>query len=262
MKDKVLLFIVSLGLLFFIVLSSGIAQNQFEVLVYAHFDTYHKDATHSALNSFKTMALKHHFGLTWTQDTSIFTSEKLKNYAAVVFLNANGNTFNDEQREAFKQYINNGGGFVGLHAASITNQKWLWYDQLVGRLFTGHPRIQSGVLQVVDMHFPATFHLPGNWIWTDEWYNFGEAKSDDLQTLLKVDESTYNPKGEWRGEEIKVMGDFHPVAWYQEFDGGRSFYSGLGHKPELYNDLLHLDFIYGGIYWAATGRGIFIDTKN
>ena len=95
--------------------------------------------------------------------------------------------------------------------------------------------------------------MPGTWVWTDEWYNFGEAKSTNLKTVLQVDESTYDPT---LGYGDPIMGKFHPIAWYQEFDGARSFYSALGHKPESYQDLRNLDLIYGGIYWAATGRKI------
>jgi hypothetical protein len=48
----------------------------------------------------------------------------------------------------------------------------------------------------------------------------------------------------------------HPIAWYHTFEGGRSFVTALGHMPELYRDKTFLDHLYGGIYWAATGRGI------
>jgi len=255
MKDKGLLSIISLGLLLFLGLTKAIAQNQFEILVYTRYSTYHKDNIPVAISAFKTMAQKHQFGLSWTQDANIFTSDELKDFAAVVFLDAHGETFNVEQRKGLKRYINNGGGFVGLHAASATNEQWPWYDKLVGRVFTDHPDIQTGVLHVVDAQFPATMHLPEIWIWTDEWYNFSKAKSENLHTLLRVDESTYDPTAGYE-DPIKVMGDFHPIAWYQEFDGGRSCYSALGHKPESYQDLRYLDFIYGSIYWAATGRGI------
>ncbi len=253
MKDKVLACVLSLGLLLGLGLSEITAQNQFEVLVYSQYSTYHKEAIPAAINAFKTMAQKHQFGLNWTQDAGIFASEELDDFAAVVFLDANGNAFTEEQRVGLERYINQGGGFVGLHAASTTNEEWAWYDQLVGRVFTGHPVIQTAVLQVVDAQFPAARHLPSTWIWTDEWYNFGEPKSDHLRVVLKVDESTYDPRA---GYGDPIMGAFHPISWYQEFDGGRSFYHALGHKPDAYQDQRNLDLIYGGIYWAATGRGI------
>ncbi len=71
-----------------------------------------------------------------------------------------------------------------------------------------------------------------------------------------MDESSDDP-GLGFGEQMTGMGDFHPIAWYQEFDGGRVFYSALGHIPECFKDDRHLDFIYGGIYWTATGRGTY-----
>ena len=123
----------------------------------------------------------------------------------------------------------------------------------MGRIFLGHPQIQSGILEVVDPEFPATLHLPDKWIWTDEWYNFSEPESNHLKVILKVDESSYNTNLGYE-EPHPGMGEFHPIAWYQEFDGGRSFYSALGHNPELYEDERHQELIYGGIYWAATGN--------
>jgi len=152
---------------------------------------------------------------------------------------------------------------LNVRKCVLTMQNSLFYRELkdsvelirIGRVFTGHPQIQSGILEVVNPEFPATLHLPKKWIWTDEWYNFSEPKSDNLKVILKVDESTYNTTLGY-GEPISGMGDFHPILpGTREFDGGRSFYSALDHNPETYEDERHLELIYGGIYWTATGKG-------
>jgi type 1 glutamine amidotransferase len=52
------------------------------------------------------------------------------------------------------------------------------------------------------------------------------------------------------------MGAVHPISWYHPYDGGRAFYTALGHIPATFSDQTFLDHIYGGIYWAATGKGI------
>ncbi len=230
------------------------AQKQFDVLVYTQHDVYHLDNVPAAINSFKFLSRQHDFGLEWTIDPGIFISEDILEYEAVVFLNADGDYLDEAQRQGFKNYIKQGGGYVGIHAASATEEKWPWYDQLVGRVFKGHPRVQTAVLTVEKKDNPATYHLPEHWIWTDEWYNFGEPMADNLVYLLTVDESTYDPTRGYGEEPFQGMGDFHPIAWYHEFEGGRAFYSALGHMPEAFEDMNHLNFLYGGIYWAATGK--------
>ncbi len=232
---------------------SSKAQNQFEVLIFAEDDGYHLDNIPTVIEAFKSLSRQHSFGLEWAMDPEIFTSEDMAEFDVVVFLNADGDPFSEEQRAGFKKFINEGGGYVGIHGASTTKDKWPWYDQLVGRVFTDHPPVQTGILKVVEPDFPATWHLKKKWMWTDEWYNFSKAKVDDLNILLQVDESSYDV-GMGYGNPESAMGDFHPIAWYHEFDGGRAFYSALGHIPESFQDKNHLDFLYGGIYWAATGR--------
>lgn len=236
-------------------ITSSYAQNQFEVLLYTQDDFYHIDAITTAVNAFRQLAEKNQFGFSWSMDADIFTKEDMDKYAAVIFLNIDGDKFTDPQKAGLKKFINNGGGFIGLHGASTTKDKWPWYDQLVGRVFIDHPKLQTAVLKVVNKQFPATFHLPDRWIWSDEWYNFTEAKSDNLITILEVDENTYDPNLGW-GDPIKGMGLHHPIAWYHTFDGGRSFYTATGHKKETYLDQRYMDYLYGALYWVATGRGI------
>ena len=91
--------------------------------------------------------------------------------------------------------------------------------------------------------------------WTDEWYEFGPAHPDKLHFLLSFDETSYKPEANWGAKQGKGMGAFHPISWYQEYDGGRAFYTALGHIGAAYSDAAFLHHIYGGIYWAATGRG-------
>ena len=113
-------------------------------------------------------------------------------------------------------------------------------------------------MHIKDKNHPATMHLSDRWIWTDEWYSFSEALTGDQKVLITVDESTYDPDRTWGDDDRHTgMGNFHPIAWYQEYDGGRSFYTALGHLSELYKDPIFLNHIYGGIYWAATGQGLY-----
>ena len=243
--------------------SAGLfSQGQFKVMVYTSPDFWHNPVIPTAITEFKKMAEKHFFDMAWTQQPSRFTEDELKDFAVVVFLQANGESLNEDQMTALKSFIRKGGGFVGIHAASVVQDQEEWFQKLVGRSFTGHPAKQTAVLQVKDKSFPACMHLPDQWIWTDEWYEFGEALTDGMHVLLTVDESTYNAKRMVHGEEVNGMGPDHPIAWYQEYDGGRSFYTALGHLEIHYADARFLDHIYGGIYWAATGKGVLEATED
>jgi len=230
----------------------------FKVLLYTSPDRYHNQALPTAVTAFEHLAEKNFFGLTWTQLPTELNPENLKQYAVVVFLFSNARELNAEQIAALKGYMQQGGGFVGIHASSVDSKQDPWFKQLVGRTFRGHPEKQTGILDVVNGNFPATLHLPKRWVWTDEWYEFGEALTPNQHVLLKVDESTYVPLETKQpdGSILVGMSGDHPIAWYQEFDGGRSFYTALGHAEIYYNDPWFLMHLYGGIYWAATGKGV------
>jgi uncharacterized protein len=233
------------------------SQNQFEVMVYTSPDRWHNRTIPVAISGFQEMALRHSFGLTWTQLPGSFNDDNLDRFDVIVFLQANGRELSANEMESLKRFIRNGGGFVGIHGTSILNEKYEWFRKLVGRVFIHHPAIQTAVMHVVDKGHPSTMHLPGKWLWTDEWYSFGESLTDNQKVLITVDESTYNidwPQGEDTG--VSDNNNFHPISWYQEYDGGRSFYTALGHMPSLFKDKTFLDHIYGGIFWAATGLGV------
>jgi len=234
------------------------SRNQFEVMVYLSPDKWHNVTEPTAILEIQKLANKHAFGLTVTQVVSNFNDENLDKYDVLVFLHSTTRDLSEEQLESFKRFIRNGGGFVGIHATSACGEEGEWFRKLVGRTFTDHPEEQTGVMHVTDKNHPSTMHLADRWIWTDEWYSFTDELTENQKVLITVDESTYDPDRTWEDKDRHTgMGDFHPIAWYQEYDGGRSFYTALGHLSELYKDPLFLDHIYGGIYWAATGLGLY-----
>lgn len=238
--------------------ATAAAQNQFEILVLAIPNKYHYEYIPIARTSFERLARLHQFGLTWTNDPAVFEGD-LRRYAAVVFMNTPGEELNETQRARFQAYLRGGGGCVAVHKAVATNRAWAWYEQMVGRSFRIHPLIQTAVVRVVDRRFPAAFPLPERWIWSDEWYEFDDPHAQAINVVLRVDEKTYDPTRIWPGQKAAGMGAEHPVAWYRDFEGGRVFVSALGHNAELYTDPLYLAHLYGGIYWAATGRGIALE---
>ena len=178
-----------------------------------------------------------------TEDASTFTDDNLKRYRAVVWLSTTGDVLDDKQQSAFERFIRAGNGFVGVHAASDTEFEWPWYAKLVGAYFKGHPDIQKATVQVEDRTHMSTSMLPARWERTDEWYVFHENPRANVKMLASLDESTYKPGP-------LAMGD-HPIAWYHEYDGGRAWYTAMGHTKESYDEPLFREHLLGGIRWAG-----------
>ncbi|MDF2189585.1 ThuA domain-containing protein [Paraflavitalea sp. CAU 1676] len=230
-----------LVLSFFLCLSAVTHAQKNKVLVFCKTAGFH----HNSIDEGKLALIKlgeaNKFGVDTSTDATVFSKDNLKQYKAVIFLNTTGNILDETQQAAFEQYIRSGGGFVGIHAATDTEYDWPWYGKLVGAYFKSHPATQEATLQIVDNKHISTKHLPERWTRKDEWYNY-KWMSDSLHVLITIDENTYT------GER---MGNTHPMAWYHEFDGGRAFYTELGHTKESFtSDALYLQHLLGGIQWA------------
>jgi uncharacterized protein len=229
---------------------------QFKILLFTKTAGYHHESIQEGVSSMRLLASRNNFKMDWREDASIFSDKDLEGYQAIVFLNTTGDILNTEQQMAFEKFIKAGKGFVGIHSASDTEYDWVWYTKLVGMMFKIHPEQQTAYLKVEDSQFPGMERFPKRLLWTDEWYEFGEKNVDDLHFLVSVDEKTYSPTAKWDGKSGNGMGSFHPISWYHKYDGGRAFYTAMGHIPLIYSDQTFLDHIYGGIYWAATGKGL------
>lgn len=225
-----------------LIVTAAIAKNK--VLVFSKTAGYHHKSIDAGIKAIQQLGAQYNFDVDTTTDSTVFVLNNLKKYAAVLFLNTTGNVLNDEQQNAFRQYIQQGGGFVGVHAASDTEYEWPWYGNLVGAYFVKHPKIQEAVLVINDSTNIATKHLPRPWKRTDEWYNF-KFVATDLQVLISIDETSYS--GGTNGAK-------HPMSWYHTVDRGRSFYTALGHTDESYADPLFLQHLWGGIQYAM-GKG-------
>lgn len=229
-------------LLSLLVMSAGYAFKKAKprLLVFSKTAGFRHDAIPVGKLAMLQLGAENGFEVDTTEDASVFTAKNLKRYKAIVFLNTTGNILNDEQQAAMESYIKKGGGYVGIHAATDTEYDWPWYNQLVGAYFLSHPNQQTATLQVVDRTHPATKHLDPTWIRKDEWYNF-KSIVPGLHVLIRIDEKSYTG-----GKN----GDDHPMSWYREFDGGRTFYTELGHTKESYKEEAFLKHVLGGIQYA------------
>lgn len=183
------------------------------------------------------------------EDPSIFHPDSLARFDGVVFSNTNAGAFvTDQQRTAFQDYMRQGGRFVGIHSASTSAPDWPWYWAMVGGKFVRHPKLQPFTLAVIDPNHPATSFMESTMEWTDECYFLNQI-NPDIHILLAADlrSITDEGKNEYPGD---TFGHYAPLAWYHEFEGGRQFYTALGHKPAHYQDAFFLKHILGGIRWV------------
>ncbi len=226
------------------------------VLVYTRNYTpdgkgYVHDNIASSVAAIRKMGAERGFEVEVSDDPERFTDATLQRYAALVFANSNNEAFATQaQRDAFTRYIRNGGGFVGIHSASGSERAWPYFASVLGGTFVVHPRQQTFAVRVVDTSDALSRGLPAQFDWKDEFYFVGNLNPaihpvlvgdrTKLQflDLMKVDVSGFpNPT---------------PLAWWQRYDGGREFYTALGHNKEDYTNPVLVRLIENGILWAMT----------
>jgi uncharacterized protein len=252
MKKGKYVFII---LLIQFVLCTGVnAQRQFKALLITTTRGWQHESRHNGVVALRELATRNFFDLVYWEDPNGFTDKYVEQFQVIIFLNTTGNIFDSAQQMVMERFIQSGKGYVGIHSASDTEYDWAWYNKLVGRMFKIHPAVQTAALTVLDPTFPGLEGFAGKKLWTDEWYDFSEEKITGLNYVLGVDENSYNAKVKWGSKSSDGMGKLHPIAWYHEFDGGRAFYTALGHLPTVYSDPAFINHLYAGIFWAATGR--------
>ncbi|MFD3377763.1 MULTISPECIES: ThuA domain-containing protein [unclassified Streptomyces] len=212
------------------------------VLVFSKTAGFRHDSIPEGVAAVKSLGAANGFRVDATEDAGAFSSRNLGRYDAVVFLSTTGDVLNKAQQRAFESYIERGGGYVGIHAAADTEYDWEFYGGLAGAYFQSHPAIQPARIEVEDRAHPATSHLGESWNRTDEWYNYRSNPRDRAHILASLDESSYSGG---------TMSGDHPIAWCQEYRGGRAFYTGSGHTKESYADPASRQHLLGGIRWAV-----------
>ncbi|OOQ59591.1 ThuA domain-containing protein [Mucilaginibacter pedocola] len=236
MRIKITLLLALCVLLF----SYGTIPVKPRILVFTKTSGYHHESIAVGAPAIMKLGAQNNFLVDTTSDASKITEANLKKYAAVVFLHTTGYMLNNYQQADLERYMQAGGNFVGVHAAADAEYDWKYYGRLVGAYFDSHPEQQEAVLNVVDKNHASTKGLPDVWKRKDEWYNF-KSISPKIKVLMTIDETSY--KGGKNGAT-------HPMAWYQNFENGRSFYTELGHTNESWSDPLFLGHILGGIKYA------------
>jgi type 1 glutamine amidotransferase len=184
-----------------------------------------------------------------SDDPGLFTNENLLQYDGIIFSNTNNEAFlTDEQRSVFQAFIRSGKGFMGIHSASGSEREWPWYWSVLGGKFLRHPPFQSFNIRIIDNNHLSTDFLPETWEWEDECY-YLHCLNPDIHVLLAADLTTVedDERDNYPGT---TFGDLFPLAWCHQFDGGREWYTALGHSPEHYSDSLFREHLKGGIEWV------------
>lgn len=220
----------------------GGAERGYQVLVFTRTAGFRHESIPAGVQALRDLGPEHGFTVVATEDAEVFSRDGLGRFRVVVFLSTTGNVLSPRQQEAFESYIRGGGGFVGVHSAADTEPDWPFFTNLVGAAFLGHPAVQPATIRVQDRSHPATAHLDEIWSRTDEWYNFRARPRPSVRILLSLDESSYTGG---------TMGADHPHAWYQEYEGGRSFYTAGGHTVEAFAEPAFRAHLLGAIRYAA-----------
>jgi TonB family protein len=215
---------------------------KFKILVFTKTASFKHESIQHGINALSLLAKENNFTVDVTSKSNLMNDKMLSEYAAIVFLNTSGDILNSAEQSALVTFIRRGGGFVGIHGATDTEYDWPWYGSLVGAYFDEHPEVQTATINVTDRTHISTEHLPEKWERRDEWYNLRSELPEDIHVLALIDESTY---------EGGKHGDYHPVSWYHEYDGGRAWATLGGHTKESYSEELFLNHILGGIKYAA-----------
>ena len=224
---------------------------RFRVLVYSKTTGFRHDSIPAGIATIRRLGREHRFAVDQTEDERAFTNRNLARYAALVFLSTTGNPIaRQDHRRAFQRYIRRGGGFLGIHAASDSFERWPWYVGLVGASFRRHaPGTAAAHVVVEDAGTPATRGLPRVWRRVDEWYAFRSNPRGRVHVLATLDERTYDPRG-------AAMGADHPIAWCHRYAGGRAVYTAMGHTSGSYREPLFVAHLLGAIEMAS-GQGAF-----
>lgn len=222
------------------------------ILVFSKANGFvHEDALPAGRSLLRDIATRNNWGYYETENGAVMNPEMLSRFKVVVWNNTSGTVLDDAQGQAFRNYLDNGGGFVGIHAAGgDPYYTWKWYvETLIGAQFIGHtmnPQFQDAEVIVVDHANPLLAHIDSPWrVPAEEWYAFSSNPRDHGSTiLLALDEASYQAGG------ASMEGE-HPIAWLHDVGQGRALYIAIGHQGATYDIPEFRQLVEQSIKWAG-----------
>ena len=180
------------------------------------------------------------FAVDATENLADLSAARLASADVLMFALTSGELALDEgQKRAMLDFVNAGGGFIGIHSASDTLYEWPDYGRLVGAYFKEHPWTQQAAVTVEDRAHPITSGLGSGFTLMEEFYTFRDNPRPSVHVLLSLDPAS-----------VGTQGDF-PLAWTQSIGRGRSYYNALGHFSETWTDPRFQTQISAAIRWVA-----------
>jgi len=233
------------------VASQARAAEEPRVLVFHLATGFRHASTDAGVPALKALGAREKIRIESSDDPNIFNQQALKGFRAIIFLNTTtqrqkpeSGWLVGERRAALQAFVNGGGGVVGVHAATDSHYGWAWYGRLMGARFASHPPGSPvGSLAVVDRTHPALGKLPAKFDRPDEWYYFDDY-DPTVRVLITLDPASIG----------QTDANPNPVSWVKTHEGGRVFYTAMGHTPESFSDPLVLNHIAAGLRWAMGQR--------
>ena len=225
--------------------------HNYDILIFSKTNGFRHKSIEPGILAITKAAADRGWTVQATENGAIFNTESLRTFKVIVFLSTTGDILTQEQKVAFEQFVENGGGYAGVHSASDTEHNWPWYDRLLGTHFKSHTlfpkHIAEAEINTETSSHTATKHLPKRWAKRDEWYNFKSnvRGKEGIEILLSLNEASYT------SIFPKRMGADHPIAWTNLMVKGRMFYTAMGHNSETFANPDALQHILGGIEWAG-----------
>jgi type 1 glutamine amidotransferase len=255
-------------------------------------DAYRHESIPAGIEAFERLgASTGDFVVTATEDATVFEAQSLARYDAIVFLQAGGDFLNAQQLDALKQFVDRGGGVVGIHAATTgmpTRRPAAhaddaserepvdavdgdgWYGQLLGAEFAQHPEPQWGQITICNAEHPIMREAadiirrdsrsagegPSSSAGIERWRWFDEwydFKQDPRRVLGdRLVVLLTVDETSYKGGKMNLGSD-HAVAWCHEDvqSGARVFYTALGHFDEAYRDAAFMAHVHDGLLWVT-----------
>ena len=216
------------------------------ILIYSGTTGYRHESIPAGIDAVTAIARRHGLTVVASEDPNVFSAQSLKRFRAIVLLSCTTDPKKPEsewlvgdRRDALQAFVHRGGGIVGIHAAADSHYFWPWYGRMIGGHFQRHPQgTPTGTVHLFGKS-PLTAGLPAAKQRTDEWYYFDDY---DPTSRLRVtlDPATIGEK------DVNP----NPMAWTRTVDGGRVFYTAMGHTKESYSDPYFLRLVSNGLDWV------------
>lgn len=218
-----------------------------KVLVFSKTSGFRHGSIEPGIAMIEQLGQSYGYSVTATEDANVFTTTNLAQYSTIVFMNTTGDIFNTQQENAFRSYMENGGGYVGTHSAADTEHNWDWYTNtlLAGAEFIHHgdgiPRAHVVIEQPNDA---LVNHIAADWFLADEWYFFESNPRfyPDVEVLATLDRSSYNSN---------YPVEDHPIVFKNYVGQGKVFYTAIGHVDANFSEEEVVEMLRKAIEWTS-----------